>query len=55
MFLLQANSSFGAELYTPARRLRTNEIPQIVNDFRLATRNAIKAGKSYYILSTKTI
>lgn len=31
--------------YTPPRRLRTDEIPQIVNDFRLAARNAIEAGK----------
>ncbi|PQQ16088.1 hypothetical protein Pyn_11087 [Prunus yedoensis var. nudiflora] len=30
--------------YTPLRRLRTDEIPQIVNDFRLAARNAIEAG-----------
>ncbi|KAJ8530931.1 hypothetical protein K7X08_023812 [Anisodus acutangulus] len=29
---------------TPPRRLKTNEIPQIVNDFRLAARNAIEAG-----------
>ncbi|CAB4297981.1 unnamed protein product [Prunus armeniaca] len=30
--------------YTPPRRLRTDEITQIVNDFRLAARNAIEAG-----------
>ncbi|XP_059452160.1 12-oxophytodienoate reductase 2-like [Corylus avellana] len=29
---------------TPPRRLRTDEIPQIVNDFRVAARNAIEAG-----------
>lgn len=29
---------------TPPRRLRTDEIPHIVNDFRVAARNAIKAG-----------
>ncbi|XP_059451863.1 putative 12-oxophytodienoate reductase 11 [Corylus avellana] len=29
---------------TPPRRLRTDEIPQIVNDFRIAARNAIEAG-----------
>jgi 12-oxophytodienoic acid reductase len=34
-----------AEKITPPRRLRTDEIPQIVNDFRLAARNAIEAGK----------
>jgi len=27
------------------RRLRTDEIPSIVNDFRLAARNALEAGK----------
>ncbi|XP_020261973.1 putative 12-oxophytodienoate reductase 5 isoform X2 [Asparagus officinalis] len=30
--------------YSPPRRLRTDEIPQIVDDFRLASRNAIEAG-----------
>ncbi|KAK8969935.1 putative 12-oxophytodienoate reductase 4 [Platanthera guangdongensis] len=30
--------------YSPPRRLRTEEIPLIVNDFRLAARNAIEAG-----------
>ncbi|WJX82932.1 12-oxophytodienoate reductase 1 [Trifolium repens] len=33
-----------SEKITPPRRLRTDEIPQIVNDFRLAARNAIEAG-----------
>lgn len=32
--------------WSPPRPLRTEEIPQIVNDFRLAARNAIKAGNS---------
>lgn len=30
--------------FTPPRRLTTNEIPQIVNDFRIAARNSIEAG-----------
>ncbi|XP_050378775.1 12-oxophytodienoate reductase 1-like [Argentina anserina] len=30
--------------FTPPRRLMTDEIPQIVNDFRLAARNAMEAG-----------
>ncbi|XP_024008712.1 putative 12-oxophytodienoate reductase-like protein 1 isoform X2 [Eutrema salsugineum] len=30
--------------YTPPRRLRTDEISTVVNDFRLAARNAIEAG-----------
>ncbi|GMY07873.1 12-oxophytodienoate reductase 2-like [Fagus crenata] len=33
-----------AKDFTPPRRLRIEEIPQIVNDFRLAARNAIEAG-----------
>lgn len=32
------------EDYPPPRRLRTDEIPQIINDFRVAARNAIEAG-----------
>ncbi|KAL1206554.1 12-oxophytodienoate reductase 1 [Cardamine amara subsp. amara] len=31
-------------LFTPPRRLSTEEIPGIVNDFRLAARNAMEAG-----------
>ncbi|KAJ3702078.1 hypothetical protein LUZ61_005783 [Rhynchospora tenuis] len=30
--------------YSPPRRLETDEIPKIVNEFRLAARNAIEAG-----------
>ncbi|KZV37324.1 12-oxophytodienoate reductase 2-like [Dorcoceras hygrometricum] len=30
--------------FSPPRRLRTDEIPKIVNDFRIAARNAIEAG-----------
>jgi 12-oxophytodienoic acid reductase len=30
--------------FTPPRRLRTDEIPNLVNDFKLAARNAIEAG-----------
>ncbi|XP_044510286.1 12-oxophytodienoate reductase 2-like [Mangifera indica] len=30
--------------FTPPRQLSTDEIPQIVNDFRIAARNAIEAG-----------
>ncbi|CAN8240221.1 unnamed protein product [Cochlearia groenlandica] len=33
-----------ASMFTPPRRLSTQEIPGIVNDFRLAARNAIEAG-----------
>ncbi|KAF2296976.1 hypothetical protein GH714_013924 [Hevea brasiliensis] len=29
--------------FTPPRRLRTDEIPQVVNDFRIAARNAMEA------------
>ncbi|KAJ0025861.1 hypothetical protein Pint_07486 [Pistacia integerrima] len=38
----QANGVDVAQ-FTPPRRLRTDEIPQIVNDFRVAARNAIEA------------
>ncbi|XP_065847155.1 putative 12-oxophytodienoate reductase 11 [Euphorbia lathyris] len=30
--------------FTPPRRLQTDEIPQIVNDFRISARNAMEAG-----------
>ncbi|KAK1305436.1 12-oxophytodienoate reductase 1 [Acorus calamus] len=30
--------------YSPPRRLRTDEIPLVINDFRLAAKNAIEAG-----------
>jgi hypothetical protein len=39
--------------FSPPRRLRTDEIPNIVNDFRLAARNAIEAGNftdNYYLV-----
>ncbi|KAF3447390.1 hypothetical protein FNV43_RR12576 [Rhamnella rubrinervis] len=36
--------SDGFGVFTPPRRLRTDEIPGIVNDFRLAARNAMEAG-----------
>ncbi|XVE54840.1 hypothetical protein DITRI_Ditri03aG0114700 [Diplodiscus trichospermus] len=31
-------------VYSPPRRLSTDEIPQVVNEFRLAARNAMEAG-----------
>ena len=34
--------------FSPPRRLRTDEIPQIVNDFRIAARNAMEAGKFFF-------
>jgi 2,4-dienoyl-CoA reductase-like NADH-dependent reductase (Old Yellow Enzyme family) len=40
----QANGFDGAQ-FTPPWRLRTDEIPQIVNDFRVAAKNAIETGK----------
>ena len=30
--------------YPPPRRLTTDEIPKVVNDFRMAAKNAIEAG-----------
>ncbi|CDP10745.1 unnamed protein product [Coffea canephora] len=42
---VQSNSTgFDLEYYSPPRRLRKEEIPNIVNDFRLAAINAIEAG-----------
>jgi 12-oxophytodienoic acid reductase len=41
---LTVKASDGAH-FTPPRRLRIDEIPQIVNDFRIAARNAIEAGE----------
>ncbi|XVF54268.1 hypothetical protein PTKIN_Ptkin05aG0167000 [Pterospermum kingtungense] len=43
MALVRANGVDAAR-FSPPRRLRTDEIPQIVNDFRVAARNAIEAG-----------
>ncbi|XP_060673685.1 12-oxophytodienoate reductase 2-like [Ziziphus jujuba] len=40
---IRANGIDEAE-FTPPRRLRTDEIPGIINDFRLAARNAMEAG-----------
>ncbi|KAI3445567.1 hypothetical protein Pfo_002232 [Paulownia fortunei] len=37
-------SLFRGVLWPRPRRLRTNQIPEIVNDFRLAARNAMEAG-----------
>ena len=45
----QANGIDNQEFTIP-RRLRIEEIPQIVNDFRLAARNAIEAGKFFGVL-----
>ncbi|PON89830.1 NADH:flavin oxidoreductase/NADH oxidase, N-terminal [Trema orientale] len=36
---------FGTSELTPPRRLRTDEISQIVNHYRFAARNAMKAGE----------
>ena len=45
----QANGTDNPKFTLP-RRLRTEEIPQIINDFRLAARNAIEAGKFFGVL-----
>ena len=36
--------------FTPPRRLETDEIPLVINDFRVAARNAIEAGKLPFAL-----
>jgi len=48
-------TSSDVQQFTKPRRLRTDEIPHIVNDFRLAARNAIEAGKftAHYRFFTK--
>ncbi|KAJ4713756.1 12-oxophytodienoate reductase [Melia azedarach] len=40
----QPNGGFDPADFTPPRRLTTDEIPLIVNEFRIAARNAIDAG-----------
>ena len=42
-----SNNGIDVAQFTPPRRLKTDEIPGIVNDFRLAARNAMEAGKVY--------
>ncbi|CAH8391039.1 unnamed protein product [Eruca vesicaria subsp. sativa] len=41
---LTCNNMYGGQ-FTPPRRLKTDEIPAIVNDFKIAARNAMEAGK----------
>ncbi|XP_078172866.1 putative 12-oxophytodienoate reductase 11 [Carex rostrata] len=40
----QKHAKYDPIEYSPPRRLETDEIPKIVNDFRLAARNAMEAG-----------
>ena len=47
------SNGFDVGDFTPPRRLRIEEIPQIVNDFRLAARNAIEAGKFFSCVYTR--
>ncbi|XP_057950860.1 12-oxophytodienoate reductase 2-like [Malania oleifera] len=50
--LISTNSGDDAgQYFSPPRRLKIDEIPQIVNDFRLAARNAMEAGNSSFPLS----
>ncbi|CAI0419882.1 unnamed protein product [Linum tenue] len=42
--LIRRSNGGDVNRFTPPRRLRTEEIPQIVNDFRIAAKNAIEAG-----------
>ena len=46
---MRADGTFHERL-SPPRRLSTEEIPLIVNDFRAAARNAIEAGKNLLAL-----
>uniref|UniRef100_A0A5B7A3E5 Putative 12-oxophytodienoate reductase 2-like n=1 Tax=Davidia involucrata TaxID=16924 RepID=A0A5B7A3E5_DAVIN len=38
------SNGFNVAEFSPPRRLSTDEIPQVVNDYRLAARNAMEAG-----------
>uniref|UniRef100_A0A2C9U311 NADH:flavin oxidoreductase/NADH oxidase N-terminal domain-containing protein n=1 Tax=Manihot esculenta TaxID=3983 RepID=A0A2C9U311_MANES len=38
------SNGIDVEQFTPPRRLTTDEIPLVVNDFRIAARNAMEAG-----------
>ncbi|KAI7756276.1 hypothetical protein M8C21_032821 [Ambrosia artemisiifolia] len=38
------SDSFDAPIYTPPRKLTTQEIPLVVDDYRVAARNALDAG-----------
>ena len=40
----EIHSDDSVTMYTPPRMLATDEIPQIINDFRVAARNAMEAG-----------
>ncbi|CAI0421957.1 unnamed protein product [Linum tenue] len=42
--LIRRSNGGDVNRFTPPRRLKTEEIPQIVNDFRIAAKNAIEAG-----------
>ncbi|XP_054799262.1 putative 12-oxophytodienoate reductase 11 [Prosopis cineraria] len=41
---IQADGSRSVSKHSPPRRLRTDEIPKLVDDFRVAAKNAIEAG-----------
>ena len=49
---IQSNG-FGIVDFTPPRWPRIEEIPQIVNDFRLTARNAIEVGKFFLCIFTR--
>ncbi|KAL2942744.1 12-oxophytodienoate reductase 1 [Bienertia sinuspersici] len=46
---LGSNGTYSAQFSIP-RRLNTDEIPLVVNDFRLAARNAMEAGMFNFIM-----
>lgn len=43
------NNKATADRYTTPRRVRTDEILKLVNDFVIAAKNAIEAGKYIYV------
>lgn len=45
-----AYDSIDAAAFTPPRRLRTDEIPAVVNEYKVAALNAIEAGMVFILM-----
>lgn len=44
-----AYDSIDAAAFTPPRRLRTDEIPAVVNEYKVSALNAIEAGMVWFL------
>lgn len=42
------SNGFAPDEFSPPQKSRVDEIPLVVNDFRIAARNAIEAGKPFH-------